>query len=115
MALDEDVLLEQLGRELTVDTFGVNFTRQKLIQVARNWLATNQLRLTQVVCSSSELRRLCQSETVSTAIDVVGLSLVLVETIEKTGAAILIACLLAKHGIANYCQVYWTDESEKNR
>ncbi len=115
MALDEEALLEQIGQELSVGTFGANFSRQKFIRVARNWLELNQQRLTQVVCGSTELRQLCQSETVSTTIDVIGLALVLVETIEKSGAATLIACLLVKQGIANYCRVYWADESEKKR
>jgi hypothetical protein len=104
MELDEEALLQELGREV-VHFSGAPLTPKQLESIAQKWLQGKTEFITERVCKSNRVYKLINNEGYSK--ELVFAVCDLIVSIQFGISPLLVAVLIVKGGLNKICETYW--------
>jgi hypothetical protein len=104
MELDEEALLQELGREI-VHFLGAPLTPKQLESIAKKWLQGKTEFISEKVCTSDKVYELINNEGYSKELILAICDLIM--SIQFGISPLLVAVLIVKGGIKKICEAYW--------
>lgn len=106
MELDEDALLQELGREL-VHYQAIPLTPKQLETIAKKWLQGKRQYISEKICTSNKVYDLANKN--STSKELVLAICDLIVSIQFGVSPLLVAVLIVKGGLNKICEAYWNN------
>ena len=104
MELDEEALLQELGREI-VHFQGAPLTSKQLESIAKRWLQGKREFISEKICTSNEIYELVNSGSYSKELIMAICDLII--SIQFGISPLLVAVLIVKGGLNKICEAYW--------